>query len=477
MVSYIEVKKILYVTLFLLFCCNRTLAEVSARRVYVSSTNGSDFNSGLSSQAPLKTIKKALMVADTVYLKAGDVFYEGGLQLYGKMLSRFGYGSNPTISGYKRIVKPEWKKVDNHIWKLSLVEDNFTGVVLYAPSISNNICSFHDYENDLIHGRKVRYKSEMIKDWDFWQTETLKNAEPVEYNDIYLYYSSDPNFMKLELSIYDAALLVSRSTLDGIDFEGFGFGISAKTKTVIRNCKVDGMGGRIIPEGQSYNCYGNGIEFFVGGVEDIENCIVENCYVTRCYDSGITIQGTGGTSATPRNIIIKDNLITECCQGWEDFLRNNSEVVYENCVFENNKILNSGNSTGWGYSPSRFKYCHILGNNIKGDKGMIIRNNTFVGGNYYCSGAYQGVYKSNVWEGNTCIIKRGDFIIGNYFGTKDVIRIPTEKGPFQSLKEATDSAIRHYRDLTGDKTTKFVIKKEERINRQIKKMKNKSTRR
>ena len=103
---------------------------------------------------------------------------------------------------------------------------------------------------------------------------------------------------------------------------------------------------------------------------------------------------------------------------------------------------------------------------------MIIRNNTFVGGNYYCSGAYNGQYKSNVWEGNTCIIKRGDFILSNYGGTKDVIRIPAEKGEFRSLKAATDDAIRRYRELTGDQTTRFVIKSERNINKRIKKIKN-----
>ena len=104
---------------------------------------------------------------------------------------------------------------------------------------------------------------------------------------------------------------------------------------------------------------------------------------------------------------------------------------------------------------------------------MIIRNNTFVGGNYYCSGAYNGKYKSNVWQGNTCVIKRGDFLLGNYMGTKDVIRVPVEKGEFPTLKAATDNAIVRYRKLTGDMTTKFIIKDEKAINKQISKLKRK----
>ena len=141
--------------------------------------------------------------------------------------------------------------------------------------------------------------------------------------------------------------------------------------------------------------------------------------------------------------------------------------MYENCRFENNVVLNSGETSGFGYPKSRFKFCHVLGNNTLGDKGMIIRNNTFVGGNWHCGNSYKGKYRSNVWEGNTCVIKRGDYLLGNYFGTDDVIRIPVEKGEFRSLKAATDDAIRRYRELTGDQTTKFVVKSERNINRRI----------
>ena len=217
--------------------------------------------------------------------------------------------------------------------------------------------------------------------------------------------------------------------------------------------------------------YGNGIEFWIS--RNTEDCIVDNCIISRCYDCGVSIQGSGGRQATPRNINISNNLIDRCCQGWEDFLRNDSNVVYENCVFENNIVVNSGNTSGFGYPESRFKYCHVLGNNTKGNKGMIIRNNTFVGGNYYCSGAYNGKYKSNKWQGNTCVIKRGDFILSNYYGTKDVIRIPVEKGEFPTLKDATETAISRYRELTGDETTRFVIKDSVAIDKQIKKLKKK----
>lgn len=434
----------------LLLCLMNYVHDVEGCTIYVSSSIGQDDYSGLDPEHPMKDVAKAVKAGNEILLKAGDTFYLGGLQLSGKTISRYSEGNNPTICGYKRIVSPKWELVENNIWRLSLVDENFTGIVLNGSSASNNICAFHEHDKDVIHGRKVWKRSEMQGDWDFWQTETLSNAKPEEYDYVYLYLTTNPNHLKLEMSIYDAALSVNNSIVDGVNFVGFGFGISAHTHTVIKNCKIDAIGGRIIPEGNGYVCYGNGIEFYVGGAADIENCIVEACYVSRCYDCGITIQGTQGTTATPRNITIRNNLITNCCQGWEDFLRNDPDVVYENCVFENNIVLRSGNTTGFGYASTRFKYCHVLGNNVSGDKGMRIENNVFVGGNYYCSGVYNNGYRSNQWKGNKCYLTQGDFVLGEYFGKRDVLRLNVTRR--KSVAE-----ISRYRELTGDKTTVFFV--------------------
>ena len=437
---------------FFLYLCFLSHAAFcfESSTVYVSSSIGADSNDGSDINHPMRDLRKAVEKGNEILLKAGDWFYVGNLSLQGKKMSRYGDGQNPTICGYKRIVEPHWEEVEGNIWRLSLVEGNFSGIVLNGSSLSNNICAFHDFQSDKIHGRKVWHRSEMMHNWDFWQTEALTKAQPNEYDYVYLYLTSNPNQMKLEMSIYDVALKMNQSIVDGINFIGFGFGISAGTNTEIRNCKIDAIGGRIIREGKSYICYGNGIEFGVRGATNIENCIVEDCYVSRCYDCGITIQGSGGTTATPRNVVIRNNLITNCCQGWEDFLRNNEDVVYENCVFENNIVLRSGNTTGFGYAPSRFKFCHVLGNNVLGDKGMRIENNTFADGNFYCSGTYNGCYKSNRWKGNKCYIAEGYYLLGEYFGRRDILRM-------SDSKRKSKNEIQRYQNLTGDTTTVFEL--------------------
>ena len=48
-------------------------------------------------------------------------------------------------------------------------------------------------------------------------------------------------------------------------------------------------------------------------------------------------------------------------------------------------------------------------------------------------------------------------------GSSDVIIIPTEKGAYNTLDEATEAAILAYRNLTGDQTTNFIIMDSESI--------------
>lgn len=451
--------------------CFMLTAALNAKSVYVSSF-GDDANDGTTSVTAVKTIAKAKTInADTLYLRAGDTFYESFGQIQNVVVTRYGKGANPVICGLKQVKKPKWKNVGENLWQINLAEDNFTGAGLVGSSIQNNIGCIYEYDKNQIHGRKVQYRKELVQDWDIWQSEKFESGVDVsEFDNLYLYLSEDPNKLCLGFSIYNTAVNMKNATLESVDIVGFGFGIGAKSNSHIRNCKLDIIGGRTMIGPSSYICYGNGIEFYVS--EDIENCTVENCTISRCYDCGITIQGSDRGKATPRNILIRNNLITLCCQGWEDFLRNDPDVVYENCVFEKNTIVNSGES-GWGYPASRFKYCHVLGNNVRGDKGMIIRNNMFAGGNYYCSGAYQGKYMSNRWYGNTCYIRRGDFLLSNYTGSKDVIRIPTDKGEHKTLLAATNTAITEYRRLTGDESTKFVICSDRYTKRRIKKLVNK----
>lgn len=443
-------------------------------KIYVSSSEGDDMNSGFSKDEPLKTIEKALSFGDTILLRRNDVFYER-VVLKNQYMSSYGEGNKPELNGLRTLTGKPWKKVDGHVWKINLTSAESTGFEVKGSSIYNNIGCFYEIDRDALHGRKCPTREELQNDWDFFQSDVLTYHAKQEkaFDDLYLYYSGDPNELHLAVSIGSRyGLTIHDSKVEDISVKGFGTGgIRFYGTSTIRNCRIDMIGGSMMLYGRQTTSLGNGIDIYVQ--QDATNCLIEDNYITRCFDCGCSIQAENSGQATPRNIVFRNNLITNCCQGWEDFLRSDDNVKFENCVFENNIVLEIGETSGFGYPKTRFKYCHVLGNNFKGDKGMIIRNNTFVGGNYYCSGAYRDKYRSNVWQGNTCIIRRGDYILSNYMGTKDVIRIPTDKGDFKNLKAATDDAIRRYRELTGDETTKFVIKSDRVIRSRITKLKNK----
>lgn len=417
----------------------------SGQDVFVSSSRGSDDNDGISPQTPFRTLEKAFASGRNVFLKAGDIFY-GPVECYGRKLSRYGEGPNPLVSGYKRIHGQRWRKVAKNVWRLDLTGRKFSGAgVSDASSLLNNIGCIHDWKKDEIHGKKVRRYNELKEDWDIWQVDTsYAEMPPSSFNYLYLFLKRNPNRLNLEFSVGAVAMYIQDSTVDGVDFEGFGFGISGGSGTVLRNCRVDAMGGMLQLGYPEFICYGNGIEFYVS--RNLENSLVEHCRVSRCYDAGMTLQGSDCPGAFPKNIVFRNNLILNCCQGWEDYLRNGEDARFDNCRFENNLVMGSGNS-GFGYADGRFKYCNILGNNFEGNRGMVIRGNVFVGGNFYCTMPYRGKYASHCWEGNVYYMTPGSFILANYVGTEDVL-IPKAAGK--------DDMIARYRSLTGDRDTRFI---------------------
>ena len=440
--------------------------------VFVSSSQGDDNNSGLTQNDPLKTIVKALTVADTVLLKSGDIFYEN-ITIRKGLVSKYGDKKNPVVCGYKKIIVPRWEKVGDNLWKISLVDGNYNGFDTQGPSMNNNIGCLHEYDIDVIHGRKVKFKKDLKEDWDIWQTEHHTKDETLahDFDTLYLYLHDNPNRLQLEFSSGATACVISNATIDGIRFEGYGFGISAGTNTTIRNCEVDAIGGRT-SIGDGYVCYGNGIEFWIS--KGMKDCCVENCKISRCYDAGCTIQGRVDS---PRNIVFRNNVIVDCCQAWEDFLTNeDAGMMYIDCVFENNIVVNSGNTSGFGYAKGRSKYCHVLGNNYLGNRRMIFRNNTFIGGNYLCAAKFDGAFKSNIWENNICYIRRGEWLLRCINKGDDWIIVPMEKGTFETLDVATEDAISRYRELTGDNSTIFVILKDKKMDRRINKLKKKYSR-
>lgn len=442
-------------------------------KCYVSSSEGSDYNDG-SLEKPLKSFRKAVSSgADTILIKAGDIFYEN-IEINGQVVDKYGDGSNPFLCGVKIPEKGSWENgiiKDNkwiakksNIWRICLAKDDsyYKGIRTGGSSFLNNAGAVVNLSTDDMNDcRKVPKYSDLLTDFDFWQPcpiENTKDAIPEDFDYLYLYLDKNPNDFNFGISMGTHAVSIKNGEVNNLNIKYWGFGILFQDNVRISNCNIDGIGGFIQRGTQPWVLLGNGIESWITSPGRF-NCVVENCIISRTFDCGATIQG-GNKKKNLRaeNIIFRNNTFKNCCQSFEEFLRGpGEEDLYYNCVFENNISIDAGINTGFRYYDNRYKKCHFLSNSNLRNTNMLIRNNIAYNGNYYCAGACDNQYKQAQWEGNVCFIKRGQDLLGSYQGKRDVIKIPMSNGEYNTLLEATDSAISKYRYLTGDQTTKFII--------------------
>ena len=131
---------------------------------YVSSSAGSDANTGTSISAPWKTLAKAnaqaLQPGDSVLLRRGDVWNESlvpgssGTQASPIAFDAYGTGPAPNLTGYYSVPSSAWVLVTGNAWKAPL------------PSTFNavNFCLFGS-----IWGQKVGAASaNLTAQWDFY---------------------------------------------------------------------------------------------------------------------------------------------------------------------------------------------------------------------------------------------------------------------------------------------------------------------
>ena len=440
---------------------------------YVSSSEGNDYNDG-SVLYPFRTFSRAVASgADTVFIKSGDIFYEN-IEIDGQVVNKYGDGPKPLLYGIKIpqkgrwengiIVNGKWIKKKSNIWRIDLSADDryFKGFKTGGASFLNNIGAIINIAtDDLNNCRKVPEYKDLSDNYDFWQPCPVKNTGNATIHDfdfLYLFLNENPNEFDFGLSVATYAVSIKNGEVSNLNLKYWEFGIIVKDNVKISNCDIDGIGGNIQRGVKSWVLFGNGIELWVTPPKRY-NCIIENCNISRTFDCGATIQGRHyKKKLRAEDIIFRNNTFRNCCQSFEEFLRGPTEDdLYYNCFFENNLSIDAGINTGFRYFDNRYKRCHFLSNSNLRNTHMIIRNNIAINGNYLCAGPYDNLYRQAIWQCNTCHIKRGQDLLGNYVGTKDVIKVPTEKGRFNSIEEATDSAISNYRYLTGDTTTHFII--------------------
>jgi len=101
-----------------------------ATTYYVSSSTGSDSNSGTSSSAAWKTIAKVngqtFQPGDTILLRRGDVWNESlvptssGSAGSPIKFDAYGTGAPPNLTGYYAVPSSAWVAVTGNAWKAAL---------------------------------------------------------------------------------------------------------------------------------------------------------------------------------------------------------------------------------------------------------------------------------------------------------------------------------------------------------------------
>lgn len=457
-------KTMLYSERYLKYCMVVAMSVIAcgveSKIIYVSSSEGIEMNNGLSTSAPVNTIAAALTMGDTILLKADDIFYEV-LECKGKYIGRYGQGHNPTLCGFKRIKQPNWEQVEPNIWKFQLNSDNFTGFSAKRPYV-NNIGCIHEYDKNVIHGRRVQLRNYLKEDWDFFQTPNhKKDTLDSQFNWVYLYLESDPNSLNIELSVGLSAARIENTVVDKVDFVGFGEGIVCKSNVTIQNCRIDAIGGRLCLGEINFFCQGSGIYLDANG--DVTNCKINNCNISRCYEAGISISASYQNKIEVADVSISHNQIANCGRGFEIVMSNVIDINSEDCTFISNTVLDSGNS-GFGYPKRYFSTSHVFMNCGMEKIKFIVDDNTFVKGNLYLSSISQNNNLLSDWHNNTCYLLRDNVMIGNlYYVQSDEISV----SKVGKLKDA----VKLFKENTGNKSTQFIlcddVKIEEELFRRI----------
>lgn len=457
---------------------------------YVSSSLGNDKNDGTTALFPLKSVNKALVLGyKNIFLKCGDVFYEE-IKLTDTTLDSYGSGFKPLFSGFKKIISENlWTLVDsvNGIWRIKLSEaNNFSGFKVDMTSY-NDIGFIHNAVTDEVFGHKVAFKTKVQLDESGIMDNGSGNQQYSYLEKCYDFYQEDfdylywrldlnlnPNNIKgLEFACCGICIRLNRSVIKNIKIEGYHYGVlKSETPThdiLIDNVDMDLIGGstgsRNNATGVEFIRSGNGIEFWI--VKDVYNVKVVNCCFKRIFDCGVTLQGISMINAetlvkstdvpTAYNVVFSNNVFMHCRQACEWFLNAYSngkfggeEVPLYNCEFSDNICIVSGNNL---FSSDELRDAHILA----GCTNVLIKNNIFYSGNFYML-RHQLV----TFGPNLVYIERGKYLCANDMKTK-MVYVPTKDSTtwinqsHRSLKEATEDAIRLYRDYTGDHLTQFEV--------------------
>lgn len=394
----------------------------SVKNYYVSSSSGSDSNSGTDSSHPWKTLSKVNAVLDegsssykyNIYLKRGDTWR--GEELYDYKTSNvtittYGSGAKPIIMGSPEngANAAKWTAVAPNIWKYTgsdswadvgnIVFNNGEAygtkvVQLYVKQEGKayRITNFSDPTN--CQRDSFTSYTDLKNDLDFYHDKDFNGGSGAS-GYLYLYSTSNPGsrFSSIEFSPNLYGIRVHKANNIRVDnicvkyVGGHGVGMDGQNlqNILVQNCEFDWIGGSISnrinnsvigTDTVSYDLrYGNAVEIYGG----CDNFRVQNNYIYQVYDAGITQQvSCGGNTDTSHtynqlNIYYTNNVIEYCNYSIEYFISNcpsaNTSYI-SNFQITNNIMWNAG----YGFCTTRGQWGLGFAAHVKAQSGSTSCN-------------------------------------------------------------------------------------------------------
>ena len=385
---------------------NHATASVSAATTYyVSSSDGSDSNNGLSAQTPFKTIAKVnTLSAGTsssrvaVLFKRGDTFRTTTpltVKSY-TTYSSYGTGAKPILSGsYQNFADPSLWTLENlsSIWSAN--------VSASAYDIANVVF------NEAFSAVRKQSISDLAKDGDFFYDSTA--------NKLYLYLMNyNPGHYYDSIEVHSSVKVANGDNVTGVNMADLSFKFAAKhgvdmTKAIdfqISNCEIGWIGG-IYYNTETGVRMGNGIQLW----NHAENATITDCYIYQVFDAAVTFQGNKNDKYD--DVLISNNLIEYSTYGLE-FWGSSSVEKMKDIVFTGNILRFIGS----GYSSQRhdrsdafitssafdMTTSYLLGLTYN---DVVISNNVFDCGNAYYLCGREIVADHMIFSGNTYYQKPG----------------------------------------------------------------------
>lgn len=395
----------------------------SGKCFYVSYSEGSDSNDGLSPQKPWKTINKvsetSIPAGSVVLFKRGDTWrlddYSRGntdfcyFKLQSDVIySSYGTGKKPIISGSPRDLAKTgtWSETAyKNVWKYSEPFNGMSNINKYYNDVGNLIFNNGEaFGYKLIKGVEGHKVSkdmgpggfsgiqDLTTNYEFW-------FDPQECC-VYLYYDGgNPGtcFDSIEAAV--RLNLMRANNKKNIIVDNFilayggahGISTALVDQVRIQNCEFKWIGGGIYDSSISNVRYGNGIEFNLNS----KNCWADGNTFYQIYDAGVTHQfdtrNTPGStiSCVHENINYINNVFEYCIYSVEYFeshtnTRPDLATRYqENITISDNYLMYSG----YGFGIWRDKEHEEFTTHIRGwdhpdyeivDGTMKVENNVFL---------------------------------------------------------------------------------------------------